>query len=211
MRGCAIHRRRDRSRESQSHRAHHQQQRGWRMRSLGHDRRVRPHWLRYGQVRTRLRNVVRIAHPGHGDLRHVDRDCPRAGAAPAGKARTSRGTRVVDAPHRHCRFRGVQPIAIPGVVPRLSTTAVQCIPASFLRRRVRRRDRDGHRRRQDDGRQRAVPAHTERHPGERVFLLQIFITRTCLLALPIAIVLTGRSFLARWLRGGELRYRMLAD
>lgn len=41
--------------------------------------------------------------------------------------------------------------------------------------------------------------------------LQIFIARACLSALPIAIVLTGRSFLARRLRESELRYRMLAD
>ncbi len=48
-------------------------------------------------------------------------------------------------------------------------------------------------------------------PGERILLLQVFIASTCTLALPIAIVLTGRSFLARRLRESELRYRMLAD
>ncbi len=47
--------------------------------------------------------------------------------------------------------------------------------------------------------------------SERVILLQIFIASTCLLSLPVAVVLTGRSFLARRLRESELRYRMLAD
>ena len=46
---------------------------------------------------------------------------------------------------------------------------------------------------------------------ERILLLQVFIASTCMLALPVATVLTERDFLARRLREGERLYRTLAD
>jgi diguanylate cyclase (GGDEF)-like protein/PAS domain S-box-containing protein len=45
----------------------------------------------------------------------------------------------------------------------------------------------------------------------RMVLLQVFVAGTCLLALPVAIVLTERSVLVRRLRESEHTYRMLAD
>ena len=48
-------------------------------------------------------------------------------------------------------------------------------------------------------------------PHERILLLQLFIASTCLLSLPIAIMMTERGFLAKTLRDSERRYRMLAE
>ena len=48
-------------------------------------------------------------------------------------------------------------------------------------------------------------------PTERALLLQLFIAGACVVALPVAVVLTERRFLERRLREGEHRYRMLAD
>jgi signal transduction histidine kinase len=48
-------------------------------------------------------------------------------------------------------------------------------------------------------------------PAERAFLLQIFLAVTCLLTLPVAIVLTESGFLARSLRESERRHRVLAQ
>ncbi|MEO6689979.1 MAG: MASE1 domain-containing protein, partial [Dokdonella sp.] len=45
---------------------------------------------------------------------------------------------------------------------------------------------------------------------ERMLLLQLFLAVTCLLVLPVAIVLTERSFLTRGLRESERRHRELA-
>jgi diguanylate cyclase (GGDEF)-like protein/PAS domain S-box-containing protein len=48
-------------------------------------------------------------------------------------------------------------------------------------------------------------------PTERALLLQLFIAGACVVALPVAVVLTERRFLEHRLRDGERRYRMLAD
>jgi len=48
-------------------------------------------------------------------------------------------------------------------------------------------------------------------PAERTLLLQAFIVSTCLLALPVAIVLAERNILMRRLGQREHQYRMLAD
>jgi len=46
---------------------------------------------------------------------------------------------------------------------------------------------------------------------ERTLLLQLFIASTCLLSMPVAIVLAERSLFERQLRDSEARYRTLAD
>ncbi|HTD28161.1 MAG TPA: diguanylate cyclase, partial [Xanthomonadaceae bacterium] len=48
-------------------------------------------------------------------------------------------------------------------------------------------------------------------PTERILLLQLFIATSCLLSIPVAVVLTDRGFLARRLAESERRYRILAD
>ncbi|MEO7477670.1 MAG: diguanylate cyclase [Lysobacteraceae bacterium] len=54
----------------------------------------------------------------------------------------------------------------------------------------------------------SIPSLT---PPERSLLLQLFIASTCLLSLPIAIVMTERDLLAKTLRESDRRYRMLAE
>jgi PAS domain S-box-containing protein len=46
---------------------------------------------------------------------------------------------------------------------------------------------------------------------ERAFVLHVFLAVTCLLTMPVAVVLTESGFLARSLRESERRYRVLAD
>jgi len=48
-------------------------------------------------------------------------------------------------------------------------------------------------------------------PVERVVLLQVFIASACMMAFPVAVVLTDRALLVRNLRERELLYRTLAD
>lgn len=48
-------------------------------------------------------------------------------------------------------------------------------------------------------------------PIERTLLLQAFVASTCLISMPVAVVLGERDMLTRRLRKSEMRYRMLAD